>query len=771
MRATWITATGDEHRPNLYFRARRRLDLDRVTPGQRLHIAAESYYKLWVNGRALGEGPARGSRTLNFYDTYDISGHLAPGVNWIGVLVQSMNRPNYVSFPVAAALTVDVEGCPGDWETLVTGEWSDQAPLLCPQIGFSQWRDLRLSPEGWELGRDASPWEPARALAPAGEPFYGKELLPRPVAPLRKRVLHPAQICAAARIASESEVPPVDVAEAMTREGHTADEDLRAACQALTLASGESVALPTDGGEFSVTLDFGETVIGFLEVELTAQDGTVVDIGYDEELFDGRLVAARGEYRMADRTTTRRGRQTLGSELHERGFRFVQLSFRNPKGPLTLHKISAVDRRYPWPSTGAFHCSDHRLNRIWNVCLETLSACTTDVFNDCPWRERAFWVNDLLVENRATLQAFGDARMNAHALRLALSNRREDGVVPGVCPDTGDPRLVLAATNALLPIILKDYLLYTGDRGLAAELLPVMEEVLDVMEGWRSEGGLLAPPHYWNFIDWSYHLLGVKLEGKRSSLLEGLYVLGRQSAAWLEKELGRGDGERHGRLAAETFAAIQDRFWNAAAGRLMDWEGEAAWNPMASSQLTHALARLTGLLPAAKASAAREALDDGALRIPELYLHHFLFQAMDQAGMGKAALDRIRRYWGAMVDRGAKTLWEYGVYPEGFKSPTKAASNCHGFGAAPVAYFQESLLGVRPLTPGFKTFSFDPNPHDLDGAEGRIPTPRGPIRVEWKREGDGLLAQLQVPAGCVAFVGQKAYPTGLHTIPIQRKKP
>jgi hypothetical protein len=769
MNADWITAPGDEHRPNLYFRARRKVHFGRVPEAQSLRIAAESFYKLWINGIAIGEGPARGSRSLNFYDTWDLAPWLREGENWISVLVYSMNKPNYISFPVAAAVAVELEGVPGDWETLPAEEWREDAPALCPQIVFSEWRDLRLEPVGWQTGADNATWSPARILAPARESFHGKRLLPRPVAPLVKKPVPLALVTAAALIRPAAELPS-DPAQSMTDAAHAPDESLRARCQRLALAGNHRVELPHGTGDISLTLDFGRTVIGFLEIDLAAAEGVVIDIGYDEALVDGRVVSAREYYHMADRFTTRRGRQTIGSGIHERGFRYVELVFRNLKTPLALHRITAVDRRYPWPTTGSFHCSDHRLDRIWEVCLETLSTCTTDVFNDCPWRERAFWVNDLLVENVVTLTAFGDARMNAHALRLALSNRREDGVVPGVCPDTGDPRLVLAATNALLPMILKDYLLYTGDRSLAAELLPVMEEVLDVMETWRTDGGLLAPPQYWNFIDWSYHLLGVKLEGKRTSPLDWIYALGRQSAAWLSKELGQGGATRHEALARETAASIPTRYWREKEKRFVDWEGDAAWDPKHSSQLTHALGLLSGLLPDGKQAPSRDALVDETLRIPELYLHHFVFQAMSENGMGASALARIRQYWGGMVDQGAQTLWEYGVYPEGLKTRTKAASNCHGFGATPVAFFHASILGVRPLTPGFTEFTFDPEPHDLAFAEGRIPTPQGPIQVSWKRQGDVLHAEIQIPQACTAVTAAGRFSTGHHHFELPRRK-
>jgi hypothetical protein len=43
------------------------------------------------------------------------------------------------------------------------------------------------------------------------------------------------------------------------------------------------------------------------------------------------------------------------------------------------------------------------------------------------------------------------------------------------------------------------------------------------------------------------------------------------------------------------------------------------------------------------------------------------------------------------------------------------------------------VLGVQALAPGWKRAAIQPHSGGLDFAEGRVPTPRGPILVAWKR--------------------------------------
>ena len=69
----WEWEEGAADRKNCHFRARRRFS---TCPDGIINIAAESFYALYVNGQFIGNGPARGTYTCNFVDTYDINQYL-----------------------------------------------------------------------------------------------------------------------------------------------------------------------------------------------------------------------------------------------------------------------------------------------------------------------------------------------------------------------------------------------------------------------------------------------------------------------------------------------------------------------------------------------------------------------------------------------------------------------------------------------------------------------------------------------------------------------
>ena len=56
------------------------------------------------------------------------------------------------------------------------------------------------------------------------------------------------------------------------------------------------------------------------------------------------------------------------------------------------------------------------------------------------------------------------------------------------------------------------------------------------------------------------------------------------------------------------------------------------------------------------------------------------------------------------------------------------------------------VLGVRPLAPGYSRFEFRPGAaKGVEWAKGVVPTPSGPIRAEWRREGGKLSQRLSAP--------------------------
>ena len=54
---------------------------------------------------------------------------------------------------------------------------------------------------------------------------------------------------------------------------------------------------------------------------------------------------------------------------------------------------------------------------------------------------------------------------------------------------------------------------------------------------------------------------------------------------------------------------------------------------------------------------------------------------------------------------------------------------------------------------GYKTWPIEPQPGDLSWANGRVPTPYGPIEVKWEKQDDSFVLEFSVPDGTRGYVG------------------
>ena len=178
----------------------------------------------------------------------------------------------------------------------------------------------------------------------------------------------------------------------------------------------------------------------------------------------------------------------------------------------------------------------------------------------------------------------------------------------------------------------------------------------------------------------------------------------------------------------------------------------------------------------AKEVAGRIAGADG-LGADDLLAAFFVAGALWRAGEAARALEWVERRWGGLVDRPGLTWGEKAMSPasrsalEG-AAPTDAldlarspdvpwlatgrsAPRATGPGAATSAaglpessrlgpellpgpdYFLGSqVLGISPGAPGFGVLHIRPQPAGLERAGGRIPTPRGPVQIQWQAEED-----------------------------------
>ena len=143
---------------------------------------------------------------------------------------------------------------------------------------------------------------------------------------------------------------------------------------------------------------------------------------------------------------------------------------------------------------------------------------------------------------------------------------------------------------------------------------------------------------------------------------------------------------------------------------------------------------------------------------PSGFLLEALFQASQDGHSDSAPvmLHLLDGLWGSMVNNDSYysgASWEY-VKPDGSPGIDLFTSLAHPWGAAPTYVLPEYLLGVRPVTPGYKNFVLQPalGYLGLKEAVGRVPTPFGAINASWWVDGSKAMVDVEVPGNLTGIL-------------------
>ena len=750
--ASWIWTADEPTRPNQYAHARRTFHLSEAPGVAWLACCADSRYVLYVNGTLIGRGPARYHVSTPSYDTYDVSRRLREGENVIAFLVHHFGCPVFNFMPVRAGLLCQLElpheliVTDASWRMAKADCYHEDVVRMCLQQAYPEVFDARREPVGWrEPGFRDADWPSAVVLGPSTMDPWG-ELRERDIPHLFEMTVFPESVREAG-ISVSTDGPtdggPQSVA-ALIAGGHhlgLATEKIEDRCAAVF--PNEQVAVihpPGCVGAVYMVIDFAREVVGYPVIEVEGHDGAILDIGYSEVLVDGRVDCYRSQVNYADRCILKDGPQTY-QPIMPRAFKYMHIEARNLTEPIRLRAAYIRFSTYPVEYYGSFECSDPVLNQIWDLGTYTTQLCMEDAFLDCPWRERGQWWGDARIEALIGYYAFGDTLLMRRGLRQIAQSQREDGVTHGCYPSAGEN--ILPDFTCIWIISLWEYYLHSGDRALLEELFPGVLKALAWFEQFADEAGVVSDVPHWVFIDWA----DVDKRGAVAAL--NCYLLGAlRHAQLMAAALGDEERERSFAKQAESLAcAIGDRFWSAERRALVDCRVGDELSAQIG-QHANALGILFGALDPADFGPALDAVvtpGPDVVQVGTPYFSLYLLHAMYRADRHEQALAYIRDRWGVMLDAGATTCWENWA-------PT--ASLCHAWSGGPTYDLSAEFLGVRPVQPGFATFSVRPRCVDLEWMKGIVPTPHGEIHVSWvgRPAGDSFLLDVTAPGGTIAQI-------------------
>lgn len=558
-------------------------------------VSADQRYKLYLDGRLLGVGPARGDLEHWPFDTYELPAEPGPhellslvwNFGWLAPMAQISLRTGFVCRSERPELCT-----PGAWQVARHPGWSFERRFRRPSNFYC------------EVG-------PAETIDPSQSPVDWRD--PHVIVDWRDRGSRWESIWAM----TPRTIPPM-----------TLD--------------------PTPHGSFVVdgshVLDAGELLNAYPRLRLSGPAGARLRVTYDEALWEtSEQVGAYGNQFIKGRRDQPEGKEgrgmtdefVLGADpvqvepLHWRTYRYLTLE---SETPICVESLDSVRTGYPYAVKSYFRCDDPEIERIWEVAVRTARRCAGETYFDCPGYEQLQYAGDTRIQ--ALLHAYlsSDRRLSRQAIQQFAWSAREG------LPQSRYPN----RTTQFIPpfalwwvAMLHDQWMHDPSPGIDSALVEDAGLTLLAYDQSARRGD------HWFFGDWvpgwEY---GVPPGGPTSTLHRMTRVL----AGLAHAEMAQAFGARAVEDAASLAATYSDEV--EAHGEFMRWKADEAWRP---SEHAEALARLIER----RLGLPHRPWPHGAMDPTTLYFAHYKHQAM-RPGDYLAQLHP----WRAMLGLGLTTFAE-----------------------------------------------------------------------------------------------------------------
>lgn len=707
-----IWLTNEELRADTYAAFRGNIHLKKAAQITVRTLGA-SWYRVWLDGKFLTEGPVRFEPGHPEYEEQTIE--LAAGehiiaaqVHHIGLATRMLPDlpPFFWCQTLAGKEPIEIE-----WHCQRLGGYESEARRLNPQFGWIECCNLQAQPDHWQtLDFDATEWHAPAIVTPELADFTRTPLAHVP----------------------NFEHRPAPLAEGplATTFGYERD-DIPAV---FFLRDLECKALRPEG--FWRRYDLGRVRLMRPEFVIDAPAGTIVEFAYAEQLTHGRVAPyiplSAGASCNLDHYVCREGRQTI-SPLTPRGGRFVEIHVLPADGEAKIIEERFIERCYHDAPEGAFECENPLLNRIWEVGVETYRACSEDALVDNPTRERGQWTGDVVTVGMDICSvAYEDLSLLRRGLAQSAWCAREDGLISGMCPGG----LVFLSSYAELWVnACCHYYRITGDGSLLEEMYPYAMRNIEYFCGkWTPEG--LSRDLDWIFIDWGYvtndgpsdMAANLHLRNTLRAMMDWCRILGKEETI-------------------PELKAMFDEVTTVVSTYLADCltQGEAGWAEIGIHRAALALGQ--DLFDAEQQVQCIEFIKRHYLNCfpnnteaprlgkpsdenPQLitpYFSHYVFPMLIERGEMDFVLGQYETCWGWALEED-RTTWVEVFDPRW--------SHCHQWSGCPTWQLSRYGLGLHPrFDLGEGHYELKLHPGSLNSVRGKLPAKgqEQPIAIEWQR--------------------------------------
>lgn len=428
---------------------RKEFEMEEEPTRGRAYICGLGYYELYVNGRKVGNSVLDPGWTVYdkhvLYATYDITPHLRPGRNALGVILGKGWSPArtlllQVNIRLADGSTVRVKS-DTSWKQA-------EGPIVSDSIFNGEIYDARLETPGWtQPGFDDSAWAQAQpGVAPDG-------------------------------ILSAQMMPPIQVVDTLLPRDMTN---------------------PKPG---VYVFDMGQNFSGWARLRVQGSRGTRVRLRFAELIYDNGMINTENlrTAKAEDIYILKGGdEEVYEPRFTYHGFRFVEIT--GFPGVPELETIQGRVVHTAVEQTGHFACSKPLLNQVQRLILWGQRTNLHSIPTDCCQRdERMGWLGDAHVTAEEALMNFDMAAFYTNFLRTIRDVQDDKGTITDTVPHVWGQRPADPAWGAAYPLLCWYMYMYHGDRRLLDEHFEGIQKYVEFLRS-KAKEGLVTYSHYGDWV-------------------------------------------------------------------------------------------------------------------------------------------------------------------------------------------------------------------------------------------------------------------------------
>ena len=612
-----------------------------------LDITADDYYKLYINGCYVGQGPAPSYETRYYYNHYDVTPYLKEGENVIGVHIYYQGNINRV------------------WNS---GDLRQGMQAIC----YTHEEILAKTDDTWIYKR--------------AEEYVGN----------RETGYHTQYLEDIDMRNYTVGWNSLDFEESEWKHVFVKKDDDHILVQQETDGLDLYEVFPETIKELKrgiYLLDFGREMVGYVCLNTKGEAGEAIEIFAGEELLDNGHV--RFEMRsncVYHETWTLSGRKETIQNYDYKVFRYLEIH--TDRGREVANGVSAISRHYPFSNPICLtKCDDDRLIPIWNICSRSIQLGTQEVFVDCPGREKGQYLGDMTVTAKCQMLLTGDASMYKKALIAFADSAMVDEGLMAVAP--GSLMQEIADYSLVYPMQVYEYFQFTHDENTLLYLYPIVKGIQKHFEAYQREDGLLENvTDKWNMVDWPENLrdfydfpLTIPIQQGCHAVINA-YFYG--ALLYIEKleEIMHLDVTETRQKRKKILQAFQNTFYRQENKLFVDAERSNH-----SSLHTNSLVLFFNMQPKESEKPISDFIRKKGLCCG-VYMAYFVLKGLTHIGEYQLMYDLmtgdLEHSWLNMIREGATTCFEaWG------KDQKWNTSLCHPWGSAPILLVLEDIAGLK----------------------------------------------------------------------------